>query len=175
MFLSETYTIHDYLQVPKLDGTESIYQISGTTSHSNGEMSGGSSYLTNGFDNSGDWELTCQVKFSGNNCAVLLFPPSSTSRDTNEMGVTAYYQNRVIWYNNGSFSNISGSNMNINTFHELHIVKNGSSLVVSINNATHTVSSWNQTSSASKLHIGLGSWTTSGNTATIKDIVVKPL
>lgn len=46
---------------PFLDGLDNIYTIDGTTTVSNGEMSGGASYLSDGWDNTGDWELTVDV------------------------------------------------------------------------------------------------------------------
>ena len=174
MSLQETYTVSDYIFVPTLDSNRQFYQMAGTTTISNNEMYGGSAKILPAFDNSGNWELTFKVKFSGNNCCALLIPSTETTRDTNELLVTAY-ENAISWYNNGTITqNLQGHNLSANTYYNVTITKNGSSISVSIGNNSKTTTAWNSVS-ASNLQIGVGGWGTSGNVCTIKDIVVKPL
>lgn len=137
-------------------------------------MSGGSAKLLPSFDNSGNWELTFKAKFTGNNCNAFITPSSETSRDTNELYVTAYW-NSIDFYNNGSITENRGSgHLSANTYYTVTMTKNGSSITVSIGNKTITTSNWNGLN-ANNLCIGIGGWTASGNTCTVKDIVVKPL
>ena len=174
MNLQETCSIQDYLFVPTLDSNRQFYQMAGTTTISNNEMSGGSAKLLPAFDNSGNWELTFKVKFSGNNCCALLIPPTETTRDTNELLVTAY-KNAISWYNNGTITqNLQGHHLSANTYYNVTITKNGSSISVSIGNNSKTTTAWNSVS-ASNLQIGVGGWGSSGKVCTIKEIVVKPL
>ena len=159
--------------MPKLDGTESIYQISGTTTHTGGEMGGGSGYLLTSFDNSGDWELTAQAKFSGQNCCIGVFKDGATAREQNEMGITAY-KTTSFWYTNGTYSDLysDGRHLSANTYYTTTIKKQNGTITTTINGVTRTLS-WS--SGTSPLHIGVGGWGTTGNVCTIKDIVVKPL
>ena len=170
--LSETYSVYDYLQVPTLNG-DNIYQISGTTTVSNGEMGGGSAYLSLGFDNTGDWELTCKVKFSGSNCCLAVFPHGETSRDNNELGVQGY-NTTTFWNVNGTYNRLydNGRHLSYNTYYTLVIKKENGAITTLIDGVSRSPS-WSP--STSELHIGVGGWGTSGNTCTIKDIVVKPL
>ena len=171
---SSSVTIHDYLQVPKFDGTETIYQINGTTSHSNGEMGGGTGYLSNGFDNTGLWELTAKIQFSGVNCAWCLFPYGATSRDADELDVLGF-NSSITWFNSGTNNHQNVSSLSYNNYYDLTITKtSASSITVSIGSNTVTISNWNALSS-STLHIGLGEWGYSENVCTMKDVVVKPL
>lgn len=172
---SEIFVLKDYLYVPKLNGTESIYQISGTTTISNGEMSGGSSFLTAGFDNTGDWELTGKVKFSGNNCSFMLIPPTETSRDNNEMGLSAF-TTKTFWYNSGTYGELYnlGRHLSPNIYYDFKIKKENNALTTLIDGITRTGFNWFSISSQ-RLCIGIGGWASTGNVCTIKEIVIKPL
>ena len=171
-FVTETYTVQDYLQVPSLNG-DNIYQISGTTTVSNGEMGGGSAYLSLGFDNTGDWELTCKVKFSGSNCCLAVFPDGETSRDSNELGVQGY-NTTTFWNVNGVYNRLydNGRHLSYNTYYTLVIKKENGAITTLIDGVSRSP---NWSPSVSSLHIGVGGWGTSGNVCTIKEIVVKPL
>ena len=58
-----TYNISDYLFVPPLDGTDTITKWSTLTNNtSNGVFNSHGSYLSNGWDNSGLWQLDFDVK-----------------------------------------------------------------------------------------------------------------
>ena len=176
ILLIQTYEVHDYLFVPLLDGTEQIYQINGTTTISNGEMSGGSSFLLTSFDSTGDWEITGKVKYSGNNCCVHILPPTQTSREGNELAMTAF-RTSTFWYNNGTFNELytERRHLTANQYYDFSIKKENGVITTTIDNLTRTVSNWSIISSASSLSIGVAGWSTSGNVCTIKDIVVKPL
>lgn len=175
MNLQETYSIQDYLQIPTLNG-DNIYQINGTTTVSNGEMSGGSAYLSLGFDNTGDWELNCKFKINGRNCALSLFPNGATAREQNELGMSAYRTN-TFWFNNGTFVELYTSNRDLSggNWYDVKITKQNGVLTTLIDGVTRTISNWDILSSASSFHIGVSGWGTNYNTATIKDVVVKPL
>lgn len=173
---SEIFVLKDYLYVPKLDGTENIYQISGTTTISNGEMSGGSSFLTLGFDNTGDWELTGKVKFSGYNCSVMLIPSTETSRDNNEMGLSSF-NTKTFWNNSGAYGELITRNRHLtdNTYYDFKITKENGAITTLIDGVTRDNFNWFSASTAQTLCVGVGGWTSTGNVCTIKEIVVKPL
>ena len=65
-----TVTTSSVIYQPALDGTETKKQISGTTTISNGVMSGGASYLTGGWDNTGNWQCTFDAYIPNDNAAV---------------------------------------------------------------------------------------------------------
>ena len=63
--LTETYEINDYLFVPPLNGTDSITKWSTLTNTTeNGVFQSHGSYLSNGWDNSGLWQLDFDVRTS---------------------------------------------------------------------------------------------------------------
>ena len=166
--LTKTFVVHDYLFVPKLDGTDSKYQIIGTTTISNGEMSGGSGYLSTAWNNSNDWVLTCDFKFDNNNCALLLIKPNETSRDKNEIMVR---NTNCYSYVNGVSSTIGSLSLSANNYYNVEITKQSSTITIKVNNQTITTS-WTLASTLESMCIGVDTW---ANTATIKNIIVKPL
>ena len=170
MFVSKTYSIQDYLYVPKLDGSETIHQISGTTTISDGEMSGGSGYI-GAFDNTGNWEITMQCKWGSDSCGIWLIKPTETSRDSNDV---LLLKNTIYRHANGGgegsttgFSNQCSPN----TWYTVKYTKNGNNLTITRNNESKTVT-WSLLNTLSTLSIGVDAW---GGTSSIKDIVVKPL
>lgn len=81
------------LYEPSLDGTEQITTLSGQTSPtiSDNQLIGGSGYLSEGWDNSGLWELTFRAYATNINTidtGIILCPPTATSRDENEYMIT---------------------------------------------------------------------------------------
>lgn len=81
------------LYAPALDGTEQITTLSGQTSPtiSDNQLVGGSGYLTQGWDNSGLWQLTFRAYATNVNTidtGIILCPPTATDRDENEFMLT---------------------------------------------------------------------------------------
>ena len=154
MIVSKTYTIHDYLYVPKLDGTETIHQVQGTTTISNGEMYGGSGYIR-AFDNTGNWELTMQCKWSSSSCGIwCLIKSDETSRDKNDL---LLIPNTIYRHVNGSSTYDSGFGMSTGTYYTVKIVKNNDSISVTANNVTKTFT-WSLATSLSTLSVGVDAW-----------------
>lgn len=173
MNLQETYSIHDYLFVPSLESGTSFYQISGSTSIANGEMSGGSARLTTAWDNTVDWELTFDGKKSNNNCGYWLINPTDTTRDNNCVklvsGTIPYvYVSGSDTHNYGDLGTLSN-----NTYYSYTIRKeNGVLKIKRSGSSTELTVNWSLLSSLTTIAIGVDTW---GHTATIKNIIVKPL
>ena len=168
MVLQETYAIEDLILYPKLDGTEQLTQISGTTTVSNGEMSGGSSYLTNGFSNTGNWRCTLQFKASNNNCAMIIIKDGETAVNMNQLLV---HTQEIAVSVNGTTTRTTGLPSSYNTWYDLEIVKNGSDITVTMGTVTKTVS-WSLAETLNSLCVGLQTW---NGTSTIRNIKVKAL
>ena len=169
-FVTESFVVHDYLWVPQLDGTETIHQVQGTTTISNGEMYGGSGYI-GAFDNSNNWELSFDGKLTGDNCGLWLIKSDETSRDTNDV---LLIRGNTYTHINGSATahgNV-GTVLSANTYHSFKYTKNGNNLTIVVDNTYTKTIQWSLLSTLSTLAIGVDSW---GGTATIKNIVVKPL
>lgn len=131
-------------------------------------MSGGSGYLSTAWDNSNDWVMTCDFKFNGNNCGLLLIKPNETSRDKNEILIR---NTNCYSYVNGVSSNIGSLSLSANNYYNVEITKQGSTITIKVNNQTITTS-WTLASTLENMCIGVDTF---GATATIKNIVVKPL
>ena len=132
-------------------------------------MSGGSGYLSTAWDNTVDWELSCDIMFSADACGITIIKPSETSRDKNELMLT---RGNIFKYVNGSSTVQTGCSLtNNNNWYSLKITKSNGELTYNANNITQTVN-WSLLSTLTGLCIGVDSW---GATASIKNIVVKPL
>jgi hypothetical protein len=156
---------------PSLDGTETLYQIGGTTTVANGEMSGGTCYLTQGWDNTIDWELTFEAYYVdrdgesiqlsfGNptradyNCIRFLCP-AYNSIQTNKQSTV---------YNDGSLNSVTQS-----TWLSFNVKRVGNTMTVKIGNNTSTTHNY-RFSEYDTVCIGTNSW---DGTAKIRNIVVK--
>lgn len=167
-----TVTTSSVIYQPALDGTETKKQISGTTTISNGVMSGGASYLTGGWDNTGNWKCTFDAYISNDGSAVGIYGHNETQRDKNMVKITGNYHHNITAYTNGSsVSSASTSNVPQNTWFTIILTKNGTTLTCEMNNNSYTVT-WGQLTTLSEVHIGLDTW---GNTAKIRNIKVEPL
>ena len=168
--LSKTYsTIQDYLYVPKLDGTESIYQMQGTTTIANGEMSGGSGYLTTAFLNSNNWELSFDGKLTNAQCGFWIIKSDETQRDKNDILII---RSTIYTHVNGSGSETTlGRTLDTN-YHHFKITKNGNNFTLVIDDLITVNFTWSLGTTLNDLCIGVDSW---GGVSTIKNIVVKPL
>ena len=166
-------TVPAHLYAPKLDGTEPLYQISGTTTVSNGEMSGGTCYLTQGWDNTIDWELNFEAYFDsrdgesiqlsfGNptradyNCIRFLCP-AYNSIQTNKPSTT---------YNEGFLNSVTQS-----TWLSFNVKRVGNTMTVKIGNNNATTHNY-RFSEYDTVCIGTNSW---GNVAKLRNITVDAL
>ena len=94
-------TVSRVIYQPALDGTESITTIrTYTPTISNNELVSGCGYLTNGWDNTIDWELTFEYYVTGDNNGYLVIPKGTTQRDKN--GIQQWYSNQLNFRVNGS-------------------------------------------------------------------------
>ena len=168
--LTKTFVVHDYLWVPALDGTETIHQVQGTTTISNGEMSGGSGYI-GAFDNTGNWELSFKAKWSNGSCGIWLIKSDETSRDSNDV---LMLQGSIYAHVGGSGSAVGAFSpyLSANTYHDITVTKNGTTLSIKGDNQSPVNITWSLATTLSTLSIGVDAW---GGTSYIKDIVVKPL
>ena len=171
--VSENYIVHDYLRVFKLDGTESKYQISGTTSFSNGVMSGGCSYLQVPIDNTHDFELEFEVARTNGGCGVLIVPSGTTRRDYTELQII---HNILCWTNGSNRGSIYDGILpttNYGTWYKVYIKKQGSTYSVSKDGENYTtlnLCNWAKTTS--NWYIGLDTWS---GASSLRNIYVKPL
>ena len=136
-------------------------------------MSGGSGFI-GPFDNTGDWEITLQAKFSNTNCGIGLYAPTDTTRDNNCVKVIGGSDRKIYAYVNGTevTQNVKLYLTSYNTYEDYTIKKSNDVLTFQKGTDTAKTVSWSLINTLSTLAIGVDSW---GHTATIKNIVVKPL
>ena len=168
--VSDDVDIEDCLYAPKLNGTETIHQIHGTTTITNNEMYGGGGYI-GAFDNTGNWELTFEGKLETGNCAVIVIKSDETMRDNNE--IISPWQS--VWkYVNGQSTSYNFTNgLEYNTYYSYKITKNNNGITFEVNGNVVQFD-WSLATTLPTLGIGVDSWG-NGGTAYIKDIKVKPL
>ena len=86
---------------PTLDGTESITTIATyTPTITDNTLTNGCGYLTNGWDNTIDWELTFDYYTTGDNNGYLVIPKGTTQRDYK--GIQQWHCNQLNFYVNGT-------------------------------------------------------------------------
>lgn len=163
----------DYIYKPLLNGSETIKQISGTTTVTDGVMSDGCGYLNAGFDNSGDWVLECDVLFTGRGGTGFMVVNSGTNaRDRNHLQISS--SGTINTVSNGSYeiNSLNLFTVTANTWYHVKIVKNNDNAIVTVDNNTQTIT-WSNLTNASRLCVGVDKW---GNNYTqVKNIIVKPL
>ena len=169
--VSVIFVVHDYLWCPKLDGTETIHQVQNTTTIANGEMYGGSGYI-GAFDNTGNWEMTFQAKFSNTSCGIWLIKSDETNRDSNDI---LFIRETIYRHANGSGEGSPQypyeGRLSSNTYYEFKLTKNGNTLSIQVASRSGSFT-WSLLNTLSTLSVGVDAW---GGTSYIKDIVVKPL
>ena len=166
-----TVTTSSVIYQPALDGTETKKQISGTTTISNGVMTCGASYLTPGWDNTGNWKLTFEAKITNDQSAVAIYNPNDTQRDKNQIKITGNYHKNITSYTKGNTESSKTTSVPIDTWFAIECVKNGNSLTATWNNNSYTVT-WTQLTTLSKVCIGVDTW---GKCASIMNIKVEAL
>lgn len=168
-----TVTEQTHLYAPVLDGTETLYQINGTTTVSNGEMSGGTCYLTTGWDNTIDWELSFEAYFGGA-CGqgIQLSFGNPTQADYNCLRFLCSSYNRIqtnkpsTAYNDGSLNSVTQS-----TWLSFNVKRTGDTLTVTIGNNTATTHNY-RFSEFERVCIGTNSW---GENVKLRNIIVDAL
>ena len=159
-----------HLYAPLLDGTEQKQQLDGTTTISNGVMSGGAAYLTGGWDNTIDWELTAEVYFNSNDgMAFCLYAPTDTTRDNNVLKMMGRSYGKAYSYLNGS-SQQSGTISGIVTgsWMTVTMTRVGNNISIKIGNNTATTFTYRYTSFTS-ICVGVDTW---GKSTSVRNIVV---
>lgn len=171
-------TVSRIIYQPALDGTEAITSINSyTPTISNNELVSGCGYLSNGWDNTIDWELTFEYYVTGDNNGYLVIPKGTTQRDKN--GIQQWYSNQLSFRVNGSSP--SGNIINAtetNQWINVKVTKVGYIWKVYYNDILKTT--WNASSYAStldtwtKMCIGLDKDNDRGS-AKIRNIKVEAL
>ena len=168
-----TVTAQTHLYAPALDGTETIYQINRTTTVANGEMSGGTCYLTQGWDNTIDWELSFEAYFAARDGeSIQLSFGNPTQADYNCIRFLCPAYNRIqtnkpsTVYNDGSLNSVTQS-----TWLSFNVKRVGSTMTVKIGNNTATTHNY-RFSEYDTVCIGTNSW---GDVAKLRNIIVDAL
>ena len=130
-------------------------------------MSGGSAYLLNGFDNTTNWQIEADIRLE-NYSGMWITPTTETARDKNQIVIIA---TRIYAYVNGTYTLSPNYNNIVNTWKHIKIVKNGSTISLTVDNQTVSVN-WSIAQTAPKLSVGVDSW---GDTSSIKNVKIKPL
>ena len=174
--VSETYSIIDYQVIYKFDGTESKKQLTGSTTFSNGVMSGGASFITSKtWDNTVDWELTGEVMWTATDCALLIVPPTNTNRDGARIQVHArdrHFTGCVSLVGTGSM--VSFAQLNANQWYPIKLVKQNGQLTATINNIEYSAQDWTELTTLPVLTVGVDQWYGS-NKCSIRNIKVKTI
>lgn len=169
-------SITEYLYAPQLNGSELITTIWGnyTPSIDNYELVSGCGYLTDGWDNSGLWELTFEYYVTGDNNGYLVIPKGTSQRDYN--GIQQWYNSNCKCYQHGNTLDSFNGNFSLNTWINVKIVKNSeNTLTVYYDDVEKITFSWEQlTSEYPIMCIGLDK-NSSRNTAKIRNIKVIPI
>ena len=174
------------LYAPLLNGTETVYTIpydaDGTSINfqpiiSNNQLKDGAGYLSDGWDNTVNWELTFEYYINGDNNGYLIIPKGTTSRDYN--GIQQWYNNQLNFRVNGSSP--SGNIRNATSTKQwinVKVTKVGYVWKVYYNDILKTT--WDASSYSSIVD----TWTTmcigvdrnmSRNSAVIRNIIVKEI
>ena len=166
-----TQTFVEYwLYKPKLDGSESLYIESGTASITNNELYGNSAYLTEGWDNTTDWQLEFDFKIDGVGGIYVCVEPSHSRRDTGSFVQIETNNNTITNYRNGSYSRQYRS-ISKNTWIHAVCIRNGNTLSLTFEGVTTTIN-WTVCSNYDKLCCGVDGFSCISH---IKNIKVKAL
>lgn len=147
---------------PSLTGSEAKKTISGSTTISGGVMTGGCSYLTDGFNNKVNWKLTCDIKINTNCCGVYLIFPGTTERNKDLLNF--WYESDTsngLGIRDSNKTSISGISINkaftLNKWYSLTIIKKDTQFSIILNGVTYNMT-WTQQSTQDKLCIGVDYW-----------------
>lgn len=166
---------NNYIYSPVLDGTENWYSINNNYSpvFANNTISSGCGYLSNGWDNTIDWELIFEYYVTGDNNGYLIIPQGTTARDTN--GIQQWYCRQLNFRVNGTSppGNITNATQ-CNAWINVRITKINNTLTVYYNNVEKT--SWTSSSINNWpiMCIGLDK-NAPNNSSSIRNIIVNQL
>jgi len=175
--LIQTYPIQDCLKAYELNGTESVTTIDGyTPSIVDNTLTNGCGYLSDGFDNTDDWELTFDYSNSVTTSAgVLLVTQDTSQRNKYFVQIWAY----LVSFKNptssvGSTANIS--NFIANTWYAIKITKVGTTVTVYCNDTQVNQATISTINNYNSLYVGVDQDSRYHNLiSTIKNIRIKPL
>lgn len=184
---SETYTVYDYLFVPKLDGADSITKWTDIPNNTSGGIfSSHGSFLTNGWSNEGLWELDFDVQCTSWRyvglmpvCNDAIKPFTDAKASVNAMTTwegISYMAGMGFssWDSADSMSKITNT-----SWHHITLTKLSPTKVkIVIDNTYTAIGNYDKLPNHSVLHIGSRdnpSDRNSGGIVKYKNIIVKPL
>lgn len=175
---NSTYSVKDEIYSPLLDGSEEITPINQyTPTITDNELVTGCGYLTEGWSNIKDWELTFEYYTTGDNNGYTVIPKGTDRRDYN--GLQQWYNNQLNFYVEGEKPSGYITNATVkNEWVNVRITKVGYIWTVYYNGVKKT--EWDLSSYSSVVDewntmcIGLDK-NANQNTAKIKNIVVKEM
>lgn len=171
------------LYAPALDGTEQITTMSGqrtptivnntlTGYYSSGK--GGSGYLSEGWDNTGLWQLTFKGRLFGYSGDGLLLVCNSSQRDYNLINMTS----EDFWRYNGSSSTKFSYSPSLysSTMRNVTITKiNSTTITIKVDTGSEVmINGFTALSQTDRCYIGVDSWE-NGKYGIISDILVVKL
>lgn len=183
---SETYTVYDYLFVPKLDGADSITKWTDIPNNTSGGIfSSHGSFLTAGWSNEGLWELDFDVQCTSWRyiglmpvCSAEINPFTDAKASSYAMTTwegISYMKGMGFssWDNADSMSKITDGN-----WHHITITKLSATKVkIVIDNTYTAIGNYSNLPNHSTLHIGSRDNPADRNNGGIvkyKNIIVKP-
>ena len=175
------------LYAPLLNGTETVYTIpydaNGTSINfqpiiSNNQLKDGAGYLSDGWDNTVNWELTFEYYTTGDNNGYTVIPLGTDKRDYN--GIQQWYNKQLNFYVNGDKPTgyLNNASLRLNTWVSVKITKEDYIWKVYSDNILKTTFDLSSYSSI------VDTWTTicigvdrnmSRNSAVIRNIIVKEI
>ena len=178
------------LYAPLLNGNESLESlISGYELTAIDGICGGYhqvGYVADGFDNSGDWELSMTLKTSywDGGFALLLNPYTSSDFDgcTQSGKWDCIYNNTnrdmlqwidgTIKINNGGLQSI-GISYTRDTTMSVKFIKNGTSLSYYENDNLKGTYNWDKLATAPRVYLGVFTWGSSNSVNTFSNVIVE--
>ena len=175
------------LYAPLLNGTETVYTIpydaNGTSINfqpiiSDNQLKDGAGYLSDGWDNTVNWELTFEYYTTGDNNGYTVIPLGTDKRDYN--GIQQWYNKQLKFYVNGDKPTgyLYNASLKLNTWVSVKITKEDYIWKVYYDNILKTTFDLSSYSSI------VDTWTTicigvdrniSRNSAVIRNIIVKKI
>ena len=160
--ITATCTVLTTLYAPVLDGTEQITTINTyTPTIVNNELCTGCGYLTDGWDNTVDWKLTCEAYLTQND-SNSIFVASSTA--SNRVDNILKFDNTVTGVNltksinQNSYISVDLGNCSKDTWNNLSLIKQNNKFKGQLNNNTPQEVSMDSLYSLSHICIGIDYW-----------------
>ena len=135
---SNNLQLEDCIKSYKLDGTENLTTIRYSPFFENNMLKKGLCYLTDGWDNTGNYSVTCDYYCTGFNCGMVLCPTGWNRRDYNNLQVWEQRCSGV--YNGSTQVGHEDYTYNYNEWLRIEIRKENSIYSVYINGNLHNAS-----------------------------------